>query len=78
MDCKKFLESVIKNSYHTIESLAEMLDIPVQELTVSEDFSEQANKALIELFHFLKEYSLIHNDLLIDKNALCIPVNKYH
>lgn len=65
MDCKIFLESVLNNTHHTIDSIAEMLDINPQELAVSENFSELAQQALLKLYHFLEEYSLISNGCLV-------------
>lgn len=65
MDFKRFLESIISNTYHNIDSIAEMLDIHPQELS-AEDLGDNAKKALMRLFYFLEEYSLISDGILIE------------
>ena len=64
MNWKTFLESITQNTHHTINSVAEMLDIEPQELMV-EEFSDRAKQALLKLFNFLEEYRLISDGCLI-------------
>ena len=61
MDYETVLNYLLKNTRHSVESIAEILDLDPSELLDSVQPNERRDNKLKLLSNFLNEYNLIHH-----------------